>query len=68
MKPVSLQLVRKDGVRIPPFRINPLHGSSLIGAAMNIMVSEAGTPYDHDLLFIMADGSRVVAKPKVGRA
>jgi hypothetical protein len=64
VKPVSLQLVRADGVRIPPFRVNPLHSSSLIGAAMRVMVAEAGTPFAHDLLFIMQDGSRVTAKPK----
>ena len=68
MAGATLQLIRDDGVRVPAFRINPLHRSGTVRAALSVMVAEADTAFAHRLLFTMQDGSRVVAKARAARA
>lgn len=58
MTVASLQLLLDDGRKGP--LIKP--SARTVDAAINVMVAEARTPWAHRLLFIMADGSAVVAK------
>jgi hypothetical protein len=63
----TYQLLRDDGTPIPAFRAPPATRDSAVRAALSVMVAEAAGPFSHRLLFVMADGSRVVAKPRISQ-
>jgi len=64
MNVASYQLIRFDGVRIPPIKAMPSTREAQVRAALSVMISEARTAFAHRLLFVMDDGTRVIAKPR----
>jgi hypothetical protein len=62
MSVASLQLIFDNGTASGLIR--PGKDGGAVGAALRVMLSEAGSQFHHVVCFRMADGSRVIAKPK----
>lgn len=64
MTVASYQLLRADGRKIAPYKPAPSNPDASVVAALKVMLRDHQTPHAHSLLFVMDDGSRVIAKPR----